>query len=63
MMSDLFWAALGLVLILEGLLPFLVPDKIKKMWQEMAQFPSNGLRWVGFGSMIVGLLILLSTKP
>jgi hypothetical protein len=61
-MSDLFWAAIGLVLIMEGILPFLIPAKIKELWQEMSKIPTNTLRTIGFGSMIVGVLILLITK-
>lgn len=60
-MSEIFWAALGLVLIFEGILPFLMPESVKKAWSELSQFPAKRLRIGGFGCMIVGLLILLIT--
>ena len=52
------WAALALVLILEGLLPFVSPRGYKNMVQQMATMPENSLRWVGLAIMVAGVLLL-----
>ncbi len=53
------WAALALVLVLEGLIPFISPRGYKNMVMQMAAMPERSLRTVGFVLMIVGLLLLL----
>ena len=51
-------AALALVLVLEGLIPFLSPKGYRSMVQQMAQMPEQMLRNVGLVLIIVGLLLL-----
>ena len=51
-------AALALVLVLEGLIPFLSPRSYRNMVQQMAQMPEQMLRNVGLVLIIVGLLLL-----
>jgi len=51
--SDL-WAAFALVLVIEGLLPFLSPDGYKRSVQQLQSLPEKNLRWVGLFSMIAG---------
>ncbi len=57
MWTDLF-AALGLVLIIEGILPFLRPDDARRLFAAASQLDGATLRGLGFGSMCLGLLIL-----
>lgn len=52
------WAALALVLVLEGLIPFVSPRGYKNMVQQMAAMPAQNLRSIGLVLMIVGLLLL-----
>lgn len=52
------WAALALLLILEGLIPFFSPRGYKNMVQQMAAMPDSALRNVGVGLMIAGLVAL-----
>ncbi len=52
------WAALALVLVLEGLIPFVSPRGYKNMVQQMAAMPAQSLRGIGLALMIVGLLLL-----
>ena len=52
------WAALALVLVLEGLIPFVSPGGYKNMVQQMAAMPERSLRSIGLVLMIVGLLLL-----
>ncbi len=56
------WAALALVLIIEGLIPFFSPNGYKSMVVQMAAMPEKTLRTVGFGLMVVGLVALLLVR-
>lgn len=51
-------AALALVLVLEGLLPFLAPNLWRKMASIMVKRSDNVLRIVGFVLMLLGTAIL-----
>ncbi len=53
------WAALALVLVLEGLIPFISPRGYKNMVQQMAAMPERSLRSIGLVLMIAGLLLLV----
>lgn len=50
--------AVALLLILEGLMPFLKPSSIKNMYKTMQEMPESSLRMVGFGSIVAGLVLL-----
>jgi uncharacterized protein YjeT (DUF2065 family) len=50
--------AIALVLIIEGLLPFAAPSKLKEVYQSMLEMPDKSLRVLGFGSMVAGLFLL-----
>ncbi len=49
------WLAIGLVFVIEGLLPFLVPHIWKKLMQQMTQQSDRSLRIMGLLSMLIGL--------
>lgn len=51
-------AAFGLMLVLEGILPFLNPGGIRQALLQMAQLNDRVLRLSGLGSMLMGLLLL-----
>ena len=53
-----FLAAMALVLILEGLIPFFSPQGYKNMVQQMATMPAQTLRNVGLILMILGVFFL-----
>ena len=56
------WAALALVLILEGLLPFISPRGYRNMVQQMATMPEKMLRNVGLGLVLVGVVFLILVR-
>ena len=56
------WAALALVLILEGLIPFASPRGYRNMVQQMAAMPEKTLRNVGLVLIASGLLVLLLVR-
>ena len=55
--SDLL-AAVALYLVLEGILPFLNPQAMKRVLTTMATFSDRQLRVWGLASMLGGLLLL-----
>ncbi len=56
-MDDLF-NALALVLVIEGIMPFVMPQSWKQTMQQASQLPDNILRAIGLGSMLLGVLLL-----
>ncbi len=57
MWNDL-WAALALMLVLEGILPFLNPDGVRRLLQSMSQVDNRSLRISGLVSMLAGVGLL-----
>lgn len=53
-----FLAALALMLVIEGVLPFLNPGRFRQALAGMLQVPERTLRLVGLASMIAGALML-----
>jgi uncharacterized protein YjeT (DUF2065 family) len=58
-MGTTFIIALALMLILEGVLPFLAPNLWRDTFRRITQMSDGQIRFVGLSSMIVGLLLLL----
>jgi uncharacterized protein len=54
-MSELL-AALRLVLVVEGLMPFLAPKAWRETMMKVAQFNDGQLRMVGLICIVLGLL-------
>lgn len=52
-------SAVALVLIIEGLLPFVFPKAWKEAMSEAIKMSDKNLRLMGFASIVFGLLILL----
>jgi uncharacterized protein len=57
-----FLAALGLFLVLEGMAPFLNPQGLKRALARLLTIPDRELRIAGLGSMLVGVIILFTTR-
>jgi uncharacterized protein len=51
--------ALGLVLIIEGLLPLISPSGWRDTMRRIAEFRDGQIRFLGLGSVAVGLAIVL----
>ena len=58
MESDLFWAALALMLVFEGLFPFLSPGGWRKTFLKLLQLRDGQLRFFGLTAILLGLLTL-----
>ena len=59
MWTTTFLMALALMLVLEGVLPFLAPGLWRDTFRKITQMSDGQIRFVGLSSMIVGLLLLL----
>jgi hypothetical protein len=57
--GTVFLMALALMLILEGVLPFLAPNLWRDTFRRITQMSDGQIRFVGLSSMLVGLLLLL----
>ncbi|ANA34585.1 DUF2065 domain-containing protein [Ralstonia mannitolilytica] len=51
-------AACALVLVFEGILPFVAPQAWRRAFQTLTELPDEKLRVVGLVSMAAGLILL-----
>jgi uncharacterized protein YjeT (DUF2065 family) len=56
------WAALALVMVIEGLLPALSPHSYRKAMLTMTQMDERSLRIIGLVSMTAGAIFLYLIK-
>jgi uncharacterized protein YjeT (DUF2065 family) len=54
--------ALGLMLVLEGLMPLLLPQSWREAFQRLMAFKDGQLRFVGLLSVLAGLLLIWVTN-
>ncbi len=60
-MSDIsndLWAAVALVMVMEGIMPFLNPAFSRQTMLKLAEMDDSSLRTIGLVSMAVGLGLL-----
>jgi uncharacterized protein YjeT (DUF2065 family) len=55
---DALLATLGLVLIIEGLLPFAAPARWRRMFQDILKHHDGQIRFFGLISIVTGLIFL-----
>ncbi|MBY0499683.1 MAG: DUF2065 domain-containing protein [Nitrosomonas sp.] len=58
-MWENFLNAVALVLILEGMLPFLSPNTWREAFRKLIETNDNQLRFIGLTSMLIGLILLV----
>jgi uncharacterized protein YjeT (DUF2065 family) len=56
--GDVFWLALALVLVIEGLFPFLSPAQWKRMFLQIVQMQDGQIRFFGLCSVLGGLALI-----
>ncbi len=56
------WTAFALVLVLEGVLPFLAPRVWRDAFRRVLEMSDGQIRFIGLTCMLVGLLLLLLTR-
>jgi uncharacterized protein YjeT (DUF2065 family) len=55
---DELWIAMALMLVLEGLLPFLSPVTLRRALVAAAQMDDRTMRMTGLASMVAGVVLL-----
>jgi uncharacterized protein len=58
-MTDVILGALALVMVIEGLLPFLSPALWRRLFERALQLSDGQIRFVGLTSMLAGLATLV----
>jgi uncharacterized protein YjeT (DUF2065 family) len=54
--------AIALVLILEGVLPFLAPALWREAFRRILQLSDGQIRFFGLTSMLLGLMLLIASN-
>ncbi len=52
------WQALALVLVIEGLLPFISPTGWRRMFEQLFAMSNGQIRFFGLCSIVLGLISL-----
>ena len=61
-MGTTFLMAFALMLIIEGLLPFLAPSVWREAFRRIIQMSDGQIRFFGLTSMLAGVLLLLAAR-
>jgi uncharacterized protein YjeT (DUF2065 family) len=51
--------ALGLLLVIEGLLPFVAPARWKELFARLLQLEDGQIRFMGLTAIVAGLVLIL----
>ena len=62
-MLALVVTAFALMLVLEGMLPFLLPGVWREMFRRIIELSDGQIRFFGLSSMLLGLLLLYFAQP
>ena len=57
-MGDIVVAAIALMLVIEGILPFTAPRLWREVFRRIIEMSDGQIRFAGLASMLVGLAIL-----
>ena len=61
-MLDYWLLGFAMMLVIEGLLPFLFPDLWRETFRKLVSLSDGQLRFAGITAMILGLLLLYLVK-
>jgi hypothetical protein len=56
--SNTLLTAVALMLVIEGVLPFLVPALWRETFRRLTEMSDGQIRFIGLTSMLAGLLLL-----
>ncbi len=62
-MGDLLLGAFGLMLIIEGLLPFISPATWREAFRRATEMNDGQIRFIGLASMLAGVVMWLLFGP
>ena len=58
-MPDSLWAALALVLVIEGALPFAAPRVWRESFRRLTELTDGQLRFIGLAAILTGVAAFL----
>jgi len=58
-MTSTLLIAFALMLVFEGLMPFIAPAAWRETFRRLIQFSDGQIRFVGLTSMLIGLIFLI----
>ncbi|MBT8082143.1 MAG: DUF2065 domain-containing protein [Gammaproteobacteria bacterium] len=61
-MATEIFTAIALVLVIEGMLPFVSPQSYRRMVAEISQLGDNQIRNIGLVVMVIGVVILFFVR-
>lgn len=61
-MWDTLLIAFALMLVMEGMLPFLLPGMWREAFKKLTEVGDGQIRFIGLTSMLAGLLLLYLVK-
>jgi uncharacterized protein YjeT (DUF2065 family) len=61
-MGEYWFIGLALMLVIEGIMPFLFPAQWRETFRRLVQLTDGQLRFIGLTSMLSGLLLLYWVK-
>ena len=62
-MGNTLLTAFALMLVIEGVLPFLVPTLWRDTFRRLTEMTDGQIRFIGLTSMVAGLLLLFLARP
>ncbi|HUP96231.1 MAG TPA: DUF2065 domain-containing protein [Burkholderiales bacterium] len=61
-MTNTLLTAFALMLVIEGVLPFLVPTLWRDTFRRLTEMSDGQIRFIGLTSMLAGLLLLFIVR-
>ena len=61
-MVDILLPAVALMLVIEGMLPFLLPSVWREAFRRLTEMSDGQFRFAGLTSMLAGLLLLYLSR-
>ena len=58
-MTDTLLLAFALMLVLEGLMPFMAPATWREAFRRLIQLTDGQLRFIGLTSMVIGIFLIM----
>ena len=58
-MTNSLFMAFALMLVLEGLMPFVAPAAWRETFRRLIQLSDGQIRFIGLSSMVIGIFLLM----
>ncbi len=62
-MTSSLLLALALMLVIEGLLPFVAPRVWRETFRRVTEMTDGQIRFIGLTSILIGLLVMAVFRP